>query len=86
LQEDCDVVFGPTEDGGYYLIGLNAPQPELFQDIPWSSRNTLDASVQKAASLGLRVKLLEMLYDIDEVTELQRAIADGRLSAKIMEH
>lgn len=86
LQEDCDVVFGPTEDGGYYLIGLNAPQPELFQDIPWSSRNTLDASLQKAASLGLRVKLLEMLYDIDEVTELQRAIADGRLSAKIMEH
>lgn len=86
LKSDCDVVFGPSEDGGYYLVGLNAPQPELFQDIPWSSRNTLDTSLQKAADLGLRVKLLETLYDIDEITELQRAIDDGRLSPEIMDH
>jgi rSAM/selenodomain-associated transferase 1 len=45
LKHDCDVVFGPSEDGGYYLIGLNAPQPELFQEIPWSSRNTLSTSL-----------------------------------------
>ncbi len=86
LKDDCDVVFGPSEDGGYYLIGLNAAQPELFQDIPWSARNTLNTSLQKAANLGLRVKLLETLYDIDEITELQRAIDDGRLPSEIMNH
>lgn len=84
--KQCDVVFGPCEDGGYYLIGLNEPQPELFEDIPWSSRNTLSSSLEKAKALGLRVRLLETLYDIDEITELQRAIDDGRLPAKIMEH
>ncbi|MFQ3223785.1 MAG: rSAM/selenodomain-associated transferase 1 [Lentimonas sp.] len=86
LSDNCDVVFGPCEDGGYYLIGLNAPHPELFNDIPWSSRNTLDSSLKKAADLGLRVKLLETLYDIDEITELQRAINDGRLPPAMMEH
>jgi len=84
--EQCDVVFGPCEDGGYYLIGLNAPHPELFKDIPWSSRNTLDSSLKKAAELGLRVQLLETLYDIDEITELKRAIDDGHLPPEIMEH
>ncbi|CAA6678367.1 MULTISPECIES: TIGR04282 family arsenosugar biosynthesis glycosyltransferase [unclassified Lentimonas] len=86
LADNCDVVFGPCEDGGYYLIGLNAPQPELFKEIPWSSSNTLECSLQKAADLGLRVKLLETLYDIDEISELQRAITDGRLPSEIMDH
>jgi rSAM/selenodomain-associated transferase 1 len=86
LSEDYDVVFGPSEDGGYYLIGMNEPQPELFQDIPWSAHNTLSTSLEKAATLGLRVKLLETLYDIDEITELKRAIEDGRLPASLMDH
>ncbi len=86
LNIDCDVVFGPSEDGGYYLIGLNSPHPELFQDIPWSTRNTLDASLKQAAKLGLQVKLLETLYDIDEIAEMHRAIDDGHLPAEIMDH
>jgi len=85
LLHDCDVVFGPSEDGGYYLIGLNAPQPEIFQNIPWSSQNTLESSLKNAATLGLRIRLLETLYDIDEITELQRAFHDGRLPLAIME-
>jgi len=83
LDADHDVVFGPSEDGGYYLIGLKSPQPELFEDIPWSTRNTLDSSLQRAAELGLRVKLLETLYDIDEVDELHRAINDGILPPEL---
>lgn len=79
LQSNHDVVFGPSEDGGYYLIGLNAPHVELFQDIPWSTRDTLEASLNKSASLNLSVNLLEVLYDIDEVAELKRAIEDGLL-------
>ena len=73
------MVFGPSEDGGYYLIGLNAPHPKLFQNIPWSSPTTLDASLKRAEGLGLSIKLLETLYDIDEVTDLERAIQQGLL-------
>lgn len=84
LDSDYDVVFGPSEDGGYYLIGLNAPQPKLFQGIPWSSGHTLSCSLSKASDLGLRIKQLETLYDIDEITELRRAIDAGRLPRAIL--
>lgn len=77
LDGGQDVVFGPSEDGGYYLIALRLPLAELFADIPWSTRNTLDASLKKAESLSLKVGLLETLYDIDEEAELERALADG---------
>jgi uncharacterized protein len=36
-EERCDVVLGPCEDGGYYLIGLRSPQPDLFVGVPWST-------------------------------------------------
>ncbi|MGZ0709386.1 TIGR04282 family arsenosugar biosynthesis glycosyltransferase [Coraliomargarita sp. W4R53] len=75
LETGHDVVFGPSEDGGYYLIALKSPVSELFQDIPWSTGHTLKASLEKAKDLKLKVGLLETLYDIDEITELERAVA-----------
>ncbi|MEN8662608.1 MAG: TIGR04282 family arsenosugar biosynthesis glycosyltransferase [Lentimonas sp.] len=77
LDSGDDVVFGPSEDGGYYLIGLRSPFPQLFQDIPWSTCKTLEASLRQAAILGLKVGLLETLYDIDEASELDRAMKAG---------
>lgn len=74
LNSNADVVFGPSEDGGYYLIGLKSPLPQLFQNIPWSTRSTLEASLAQAKTLGLNVGLLETLYDIDEASELDRAV------------
>ena len=68
-----DIAFGPTEDGGYYLVGMRAPHTKVFEGIPWSSKDTLTASVDKAASLGLNVHLLEKLYDVDTIHELERA-------------
>ena len=82
LQLDNDVVFGPSEDGGYYLIGLNEPHVELFRNISWSTATTLQESIQKSELLGLRMKLLETLYDIDEVDELNRAISEGLLASE----
>ncbi|MFT4902178.1 MAG: rSAM/selenodomain-associated transferase 1 [Lentimonas sp.] len=79
LATGHDVVFGPTEDGGYYLIGLKQAQPELFREIPWSDVNTLKASLSKATKMGLNVQLLETLYDIDELKDLQRARDEGLL-------
>ncbi|MFT5837491.1 MAG: rSAM/selenodomain-associated transferase 1 [Candidatus Azotimanducaceae bacterium] len=77
LDDGHDVVFGPSEDGGYYLIALRSPFSELFEDIPWSTQHTLKASLEKAERLNLKVGMLETLYDIDEVAELERALADG---------
>ena len=37
MLEDSDIVLGPAQDGGYYLIGLREPQPLLFEAIPWST-------------------------------------------------
>jgi rSAM/selenodomain-associated transferase 1 len=81
LDAGQDVIFGPTEDGGYYLIALRAPQPELFGEIPWSTEQTLAASLKKAASLGLQVSQLETLFDVDEADDFKRAQAAGLIDA-----
>ena len=60
-----DVVVGPAIDGGYWLIGLRAPQPELFHGIPWSSEQVLGETLARAKSLKLRMQLLRILTDID---------------------
>lgn len=61
----CDLVLGPSVDGGYYLIGLSAPQPELFRAIPWSSQDVMQVTQARAQVLGLRVRLLAPLRDVD---------------------
>lgn len=77
LENSDDIVFGPTEDGGYYLVGMCAKHTEVFEGIPWSAENTLQASIQKAESLGLSVHLLNKLYDVDTIHELERARGEG---------
>lgn len=74
--DDCDIVLGPCEDGGYYLIGLKASQPQLFWDIPWSTSGVTELTLQKAQSLGLTVSLLETWYDIDTIDDLLRLKSD----------
>ncbi len=68
-----EVVFGPTLDGGYYLVGMNSPHPELFEDIPWSSKMTLRASLQGASEAGLETALLDEKHDIDTEQDWRRA-------------
>lgn len=81
LANGADTVFGPAGDGGYYLIGLNQPETAIFKDIPWSTKNTLTASLEMANQLGLKAQLLEPLHDVDTIEDLQRAVVDGHLSA-----
>lgn len=65
-----DLVLGPAIDGGYYLIGLTEPVPELFRDVPWGTAEVLAITLIRAARLGLRTILLEPLTDIDRPTDL----------------
>ncbi|MBI4423099.1 MAG: TIGR04282 family arsenosugar biosynthesis glycosyltransferase [Elusimicrobia bacterium] len=66
----AEVVVCPAEDGGYALIGLRAPRPALFRAIPWSSPRTLAATLARARSLGLSVRRLERVSDVDRPADL----------------
>ncbi|VVB90274.1 Uncharacterised protein [uncultured archaeon] len=70
--DNSDVVIGPCEDGGYYLIGMRASQPHLFRDIPWSTSGVTELTMNKVQSSGLIVSLLGMWYDIDKLEDLRR--------------
>lgn len=71
-----DVVLGPAEDGGYYLIGLTKPCPALFDGIAWSTNQVFAQTQARAQSQGLMTHLLPPWYDIDMVHDLQRLDAD----------
>jgi rSAM/selenodomain-associated transferase 1 len=66
-----DVVLGPTLDGGYYLLALARPQPGLFRGIAWSTPSVLAATVERAGALGLSVRRLEPLPDIDTIEDVR---------------
>jgi rSAM/selenodomain-associated transferase 1 len=66
------VVLGPSDDGGYYLIGLNKPHRKLFEQIDWSTERVLDQTIQHATEIGLEIKLLSWEYDVDDASTLGR--------------
>jgi len=66
------VVLGPSDDGGYYLIGVKKPHRRLFEQIDWSTERVLKQTIQRATEIGLEVKLLPAGYDVDDDTSLHR--------------
>lgn len=67
---DHDVVLGPCDDGGYYLIGLTQPQLLLLRDVQMSQPHVLRDTLALAEQARLRVALLPPWYDVDTVQEL----------------
>ena len=65
-----NLVIGPAEDGGYYLLGMNKVEAELFKNKRWSTAAVLPETLADAARLGLRVALLPTLSDIDSAADL----------------
>jgi rSAM/selenodomain-associated transferase 1 len=63
-------VFGPSRDGGYYLLGLRQVHQGLFSDISWSSAKVLSQSLAAAHGAGLTTTLLPEWQDIDTVEDL----------------
>lgn len=66
------VVLGPSDDGGYYLIGLKQIHRRLFEDIDWSTERVLDQTSERAAEVKLPVELLPTGYDVDDRVTLRR--------------
>ena len=73
----ADVVLGPALDGGYYLVGVRHPRPEIFAGVPWSTPHTLAVTLQRAQSAGLTVALLAPLRDIDTAADWEAWRAGG---------
>jgi rSAM/selenodomain-associated transferase 1 len=71
---DVDVVLGPCEDGGYYLIGLKSPRPVLFRGVAMSTSTVMAETLARAEQQGLRVACLPRWYDVDTYEDLVRLI------------
>ncbi len=69
---EAEVVLGPAEDGGFYLIGVSAPSPALFEGVVWSSPAVCQQTRENAERAGLRVRTIAPWYDIDTPEDLQR--------------
>ncbi len=80
LAEPGDrIVFGPSNDGGYYLLGMKVMHEHLFEDITWSTEHVTRETLQRAADLGLEVHHLPEWYDVDDALsfEILRAELGG---------
>ena len=75
-----EVVLGPAVDGGYYLIGLKAPQPDLFAGIAWSTPAVLGQTREKVRAAGLRASELPVLEDVDDAGSWARVVNNRRAS------
>ena len=65
-----DIVIGPAEDGGYWLLGLARPMPFLFTDMPWSTDAVFPITRARLAEAGLEPKLLVTLADCDRPEDI----------------
>ncbi len=70
--ESQDMVIGPVLDGGYYLLGADQFTPSLFSEIPWSTNEVYNKTLNKAKLLGMKVKELPSWYDIDHEDDLKK--------------
>jgi hypothetical protein len=77
LRNGADVVLGPAEDGGYYLIGLKRPAPRLLREVRMSTSTVLAETLRLADDEKLAVSLLPAWYDVDDAASL------GRLQAEL---
>jgi len=76
LDSPREVVLGPCDDGGYYLIGVKQPQPRLLREVRMSTPHVARDTLALAKEMKLNVGLLPAWYDVDTVAELERLRAE----------
>ena len=66
------VVLGPSQDGGYYLVGGRSEMPDIFTGIPWSTPGVWSATTERLDQAGCRWLRLAVHRDVDDLRDLQR--------------
>ena len=69
-------VLGPSNDGGYYLLGLKSARRRLFDDIAWSTERVAEQTLERAREIDLDVHRLPVWYDVDDIEGLGRLYAE----------
>ncbi len=75
-ENEADVVLGPADDGGYYLVALRKPASALFTNVPWSGPDVFSVTQARASAAGLTVAVLPPWYDVDVLADLRRLRTD----------
>jgi uncharacterized protein len=70
--ETTDFVVGPAEDGGYYLLGMNAFYPAVFDNIEWSTDSVLPSTLLNINNLGKNIAYVKTLSDLDNEEDWTR--------------
>jgi rSAM/selenodomain-associated transferase 1 len=73
-SRDIQVVLGPSRDGGYYLVGMNQPTPEIFANMTWSHDRVLDQTTERLTRLGVGFGLTASWFDLDTIDDLRRLL------------
>jgi len=74
-------VLGPSDDGGYWLVGMREPHMEPFEHIPWSARTVLEVTLDRCRAAGLEVALVDTWRDVDTPEDLA-AIAGAAIPGR----
>src|SRR4030095_598701 len=85
FETDDDVVFGPADDGGYYLVGMRKLHLRIFEDIPWGAGGVMGATMDRAREAELNLVLLPDWHDVDtpeDFERLKRELEENKSAAK----
>lgn len=74
--KNVDVVLGPSDDGGYVLIGARRVVPGMLDGVAWGTEQALEQTVQRLTSAGLSHRLLEPRWDVDEPEDWRRFLRE----------
>lgn len=73
-----EVLIGPSEDGGYYVIGMSENEPRLVRDIPWSTPAILDTTRLRCREAGLTIRELPKWYGVREPSDVLKLLDEVR--------
>ncbi len=80
LEDAKAISIGPSEDGGYYLLGMNTFYPQLFADMSYSHANVFEQTLERADGTQAAIHILPEWYDVDDPDTLKRLLADIKSS------
>ena len=81
-RKETQVVLGPSEDGGYYLIGMNQPTPEIFDNMTWSHERVLADTTARLDGLCVPYRVLPSWFDLDVAEDFQRLRMLGKSESR----